>query len=69
MYYAVYFHLKSGRMISRKATIRDAAIITGTWDLDPHTKTIAINFEHPDSPPVVVSIDSLEYIDFVQYNK
>lgn len=64
IYYNVYFYLKGSRSIHRKATIKDAAVITGNWDLDPQTKFIAFNFEHPESAPVAINLDILEYIDF-----
>lgn len=63
-YYNVYFYLKGSRSIHRKATTKDVAVITGNWELEPSTKFVAFNFEHPESAPVAISLDVLKYIDF-----
>lgn len=67
-YYNVSFYLKGGRLIQRKATVKDAAVITGNWELHPDTKLVAFNFEHPESAPVAINLDVLEYIDFREVN-
>lgn len=65
MTYKVWFYLKNSRMIGRTATERDRAMLTGDWDLQSGTKFIGFNFEHPDSPPLCINLDMLDYIDFV----
>jgi len=64
MHYAITFYIKGGRIVNRKGTYRDVAKLTEDWQLDPATRTIAMNFEHNDSPPILINLDVLEYIDF-----
>lgn len=62
--YQLTFYLKGSRTIYRKANHKDAVVLTSDWNIEMGTRFLSINFEHPESAPLVINLDQLEYIDF-----